>query len=108
MIVTVATDAIDRYHSVMADLDERFGRLDATEAAIRHGSIFLGMKTDWFREGTKLARDSWFNLKYYTWVEQQGKTVDELNAQRDPAFWIAEQEKVAEITKLQREARGSA
>ena len=33
----------------------------------------------------------WHNLKYYTWVEQQGKTVEELDAQRDPAWWEAEQ-----------------
>jgi hypothetical protein len=36
-------------------------------------------------------------LKYYTWVEQQGKTVEELNAQRNPEFWLAEQARVAEI-----------
>ena len=108
MIVTVATDAIDRYHSVMADLDERFGSLDTIEAAIRYESILLGMKTDWFREGTKLARDSWFNLKYYTWVEQQGKTVEELNAQLDPEYWIKQQEKVSEITGQQRKARSGA
>jgi hypothetical protein len=27
------------------------------------------------------------NLKYYTWVEQQGKTYEELMAQWDPEYW---------------------
>ncbi len=27
------------------------------------------------------------NLKYFTWVEQQGKSSEELNAQWQPEFW---------------------
>ena len=27
------------------------------------------------------------NLKYFTWVEQQGKTVEELDALWSPSFW---------------------
>ena len=30
-------------------------------------------------------------------VEQQGKTVEELDAQRDPEWWIGHQKKVSEI-----------
>ncbi len=105
-VFTVATDTMDRYHSVMAELSETYGAMDEVEAAVRMGSIFHGAKLDWIREGTQLAKQSWFNLKYYTWVEQQGKTVEELDAQRDPAFWLAEQAKVAETDKLLKEARG--
>jgi hypothetical protein len=36
-------------------------------------------------------------LKYYTWVEQQGKTVQELDAQREPAWWERHQQMVQEI-----------
>jgi len=28
------------------------------------------------------------NLKYFTWVEQQGKTSEELTAQWQPEFWV--------------------
>jgi hypothetical protein len=38
-------------------------------------------------------------LKYYTWVEQQGKTVQELDAQLNPEWWLREQAKVTEIDK---------
>jgi cysteine synthase A len=105
-VFTVATDTMDRYHSVMAELTKRHGRMDETEAAVRAASIFRGVRTDWFREGTRHNRQCWFNLKYYTWVEQQGKTVEELDAQRDPEFWRREQAKVADTDRRLRDARG--
>jgi cysteine synthase A len=105
-IFTVATDTMDRYHSVMDQMTKTYGRMDETEAAVRLVSIFHRAGLDWIREGTAHARQCWFNLKYYTWVEQQGKTVQELDAQRDPGFWLAEQAKVEEIDRRLREARG--
>ena len=99
VVVTICTDAIDRYHSVMADMTAKYGRMDETEASARLTSIFHGQKTDYIREGTHHARDCWHNLKYYTWVEQQGKSVEELNAQRDPEFWIRHQEMVGEVDR---------
>lgn len=95
-IVTIATDAIDRYRSVMAEMTRTYGRMDEAEAMAR-AHIFLDQKTDWIKEGTVENRRQWHNLKYFTWVEQQGKTVEELNAQLDPAWWLAEQAKVSEI-----------
>jgi cysteine synthase A len=101
VIVTVLTDAMDRYHSVMAQMTAEYGEMDGTEAEVRLVSIFHKQKLDWIQEGTREARARWHNLKYFTWVEQQGKTVEELDAQRNPQFWVAEQERVAEIdTKL--------
>ncbi len=105
-VFTIATDTMDRYHSVIAELTQTYGAMDEMEAAVRLGSIFHGAKLDWIREGTQLAKQCWFNLKYYTWVEQQGKTVEELDAQRDPAFWLAEQAKVEEVSRALAERRG--
>ncbi len=105
VIVTVCTDAIDRYRSVMRQLTEQYGPMDETEAAIRLVSIFHKQKLDWIKEGTREVRTQWHNLKYFTWVEQQGKTVAELDAQRDPNWWAAEQAKVAEIDERIRQAR---
>jgi hypothetical protein len=105
-VFTIATDTMDRYGSVMKQLDETYGTMDEMEAAVRAVSIFHGAGTDWFLEGTRHARQCWFNLKYYTWVEQQGKTVEELDAQRDPEFWLAQQAKVEETDRRLRELRG--
>lgn len=97
VIVTVATDSLDRYHSVMDSMAECYGRLDEAETVGRVESIFKGMRTDWIMPGTSDARERWHNLKYYTWVEQQGKSVEELDAQRDPAWWLEHQQRVQAI-----------
>ncbi len=97
LVVTVATDTLDRYHSVMAHMAQRYGTLDEAAATGRIERIFRGAGLDWIQPGTAAARERWHNLKYYTWVEQQGKTVGELDAQRDPLWWEAEQQLVGEI-----------
>ena len=97
LVVTILTDAIDRYRSVMAQMTRTYGKMGATEAKVRLESVFHGQGLDWIMEGTREARARWHNLKYYTWVEQQGKKVEELNAQRHPEYWLAEQARVAEI-----------
>ncbi len=95
-IVTIATDWMDRYYSVMAEMTRTYGAMDEAEATAR-AHIFLDQKTDWIKEGTVDARRQWHNLKYYTWVEQQGKRVEELNAQLDPEWWLVHQQRVSEI-----------
>lgn len=95
-VVTICTDNIDRYHSVMGEMTRDHGKMDEAEATAR-AQIFIDQKTDWIHEGTQEMRRQWHNLKYYTWVEQQGKTVEELNAQLDPDWWTAHQRMVGEI-----------
>jgi len=46
-----------------------------------HARHVLGVRTDGLLELTYAERRRVHNLKYYTWVEQQGKTSEELNAQ---------------------------
>ncbi len=105
LIVTVCTDDISRYRSVMSRLTEKEGPMDEAEATARMTHIFHGAGLDWIQEGTVHNRNRWHNLKYYTWVEQQGKTVEMLEAQRDPEWWLAEQAKVSEIDERIRKAR---
>ncbi len=99
VVVTICTDAIDRYHSVMEEMSQTYGKMDRAEALARLDSIFLGQKTDWIHEGTMDMRKQWHNLKYYTWVEQQGKSVEELNEQMHQDWWIKHQQMVGEIDK---------
>lgn len=105
VIVTICTDAIDRYHSVMEEMTRTYGVMDATEAAVRLGAIFHGQKTDWIKDGTPDVRRQWHNLKYYTWVEQQGKTVAQLDAQLSPSWWAEHQQMVPEIDTRIKQAR---
>ena len=99
VIVTVATDAMERYGSVMSSVRNQNGPLDEAAATAIVAGVFHRAGTDWVMEGSREARERWHNLKYYTWVEQQGKTVAELDAQRDPAWWIGHQEQVTEIDR---------
>ncbi len=104
-IITIATDAIDRYWSVMKQLDEQFGKMDRAEAKSRYERIFLGQELSGIFEEDKWTRERWHNLKYYTWVEQQGKTVEELNAQKDQSYWREKQKEIEEIDRLLKEYR---
>lgn len=97
VVATISTDALDRYHSVMDDMRARFGRLDEAAAVGRVEGVFHSATTDWVQIGTAENRTRWHNLKYYTWVEQQGKSVEELDAQRDPAWWLSHQALITEI-----------
>ncbi len=107
VIVTICTDAIDRYRSVMEQMTATYGKMDETEAAVRLVSIFHKQKLDWISEATHQTGNQWHNLKYYTWVEQQGKTVEELDAQRSQDYWQAQQAQVEEMDRLLLEHRAS-
>jgi cysteine synthase len=99
VIITVATDALDRYYSVIGDLHTAYGELDEAAAVGRVEGVFHAAATDWIQPGNVETRTRWHNLKYYTWVEQQGKTVEDLDAQRDSQWWIDHQQRVGEIDR---------
>jgi cysteine synthase A len=97
VIVTAAADGLDRYHSIVARMQEEYGALDEAAAAARIEGVFHAVGTDYVQHATPHIHQRWHNLKYYTWVEQQGKSVEELDAQRDPAWWEKHQQMVTEI-----------
>jgi hypothetical protein len=77
------------------------------DEAKRRVDIFRKTDTsDWVQEGTAFHRTRWHNQKYYTWVEQQGKDVDELRALAEQEFWLKEQSKIADIDKKLAKTRG--
>ena len=105
-VVTVATDALDRYPSVLRRLEKTTGPLTRDRAEAHLESIFHGQKLDWISEGTLASRERWHNLKYFTWVEQQGKTVAELDAQRVQGWWAREAALAGDVDRRLREVRG--
>lgn len=104
LIVTVATDGFDRYPSVLQWLEEREGR-QTHEKALRRMEIFHRVATDWVQEGRRENRERWHNQKYFTWVEQQGKSIEALQMQTDPGFWRSQRERVGDIDRRIRELR---
>ena len=64
----------------IVELNQMYGAYTANEAHLDHCVHMLGIKTDNMEELTYATRKRIHNLKYYTWVEQQGETVEDLNA----------------------------
>jgi cysteine synthase A len=60
---------------------------DEIVAAEVFGEHLLGAATDNLRELTHEERERIFNLGYYTWVEQQGTSLEEFQVRRKPSFW---------------------
>ena len=80
VVATVMTDSAQMYASRVKELQEADGAYSREMAAVDFHTHILGEKTDNMMELTYPLRKHVHNLKYYTWVEQQGKTSEELNA----------------------------
>ena len=80
VVCTVLTDSADMYRSRLAELTQQLGEYDAKAAAYDFALHLMGLKTDCMAELGYYDRKRVHNLKYYTWVEQQGKTTEELDA----------------------------
>ena len=59
-----------------------------------------GEGIDNMRELNYYDRKALHNLKYFTWVEQQGRTSEELNRLWDPEFWDEQWEQIPRYDKL--------
>ncbi len=81
VIFTVATDSMELYQSRIQELREQYGDYSEVNAAVDFERYLMATSTDWMIEMTYYDKKRMHNLKYFTWVEQQGKTVEELNEQ---------------------------
>jgi hypothetical protein len=71
------------------ELKKERGAYRVQDAIADFAGPLAHQSVDYFKELTYPERKAIHNLKYYTWVEQQGKSCDELNAQWDPEYWRA-------------------
>jgi cysteine synthase len=87
VIFTPLTDSMEMYGSRLAEETELRGAYTERDA-ITHKSRWLdGIVTDNLRELTFRDRKALHNFKYFTWVEQQQRGVEELRELWDPDFW---------------------
>jgi len=102
VILTVFTDSMELYGSRLEELRETRGKYSERDAVRDYHSHLLGAKADHMLELNHYDRKRIHNLKYFTWVEQQGKDVDELNAQWSeyPDYWKRIQSNADEIDQL--------
>lgn len=87
VVFTVFTDSMDLYKSRLAELAAGRGRYTHDNAVADMERRLLGATVDYMRELSFTDRKALHNLKYFTWVEQQGRTSDELRRLWEPGFW---------------------
>ena len=87
-IITVATDGADLYLSELNKTKEEFiGIYDESSCAEIIGQYLKGATTDNTLELNQREKERIFNLGYYTWVEQQGITIEEFEKRKNQNFW---------------------
>jgi hypothetical protein len=88
IIFTVATDSMEMYRSRLKEENEKHGEFTNRDEAVSFDADILGLNIDHIIEMNYYEKKRMHNLKYFTWIEQQGKTVEELNAQwYDKNYW---------------------
>jgi hypothetical protein len=87
VLLTSLTDSVELYRTRLDELRAERGEYSSLDAHVDFERFLLGTTTDHLRELRYTDRKSIHNLKYFTWVEQQGRTVEELDALWDPVFW---------------------
>jgi cysteine synthase len=87
VVVTILTDSMELYGSRLEELRESAGPYDEPTAWRHLGRYLEAVTTDHMRELTSVDRRALHNLKYFTWVEQQRRSVEDLEMLWDPDFW---------------------
>jgi cysteine synthase len=101
IVLTVLTDSMEMYQSRLAELSAERGEFTELDAAGVYQRYLLGATIDYVQEPGYYERKRIHNLKYYTWVEQQGKSYEEIQAQwYDPGYWANVPRQVEEIDAL--------
>jgi hypothetical protein len=95
VVATVLTDSVDMYRSRIEELRDEEGEYKTVNAAADFARSLLGEGTDNMLELSYPERKRVHNLKYYTWVEQQGRSAEELDDQwyrQDKTFMGVQQQ----------------
>jgi len=102
VIFTPITDSMELYASRMKELKKMHGPYSERLADQHYGRYLLGTTADNVRELNYADQKALHNFKYFTWVEQQGRSSDELRQLWDQDFWreVFSQEVVNEWDRL--------
>ncbi len=101
ILLTVLTDSMELYRSRLVEMHHEFGEYDRTDAAVDYARWIQGESTDNMLELRYTDRRRVHQLKYFTWVEQQGRTYAEIQAQwYDKDYWTNFQRQIPEIDTL--------
>jgi cysteine synthase len=100
-MVSIATDSMQLYGSRLSELAAERGVYSAADAQ-RDIELVDSITIDHTKELSYYEKKTVHNLKYYTWIEQQGRGVQELNDQwyDHDNYWYAMFDQVHEIDAL--------
>ncbi len=80
VVVSIATDSMQLYESRLEELEQELG-IYTHALAQRDLELMNAVSMDYTKELSYYDKKAIHNLKYFTWIEQQGRELDELNAQ---------------------------
>lgn len=101
VVATVLTDSMEMYQSRLVELTQKRGEFTELDAAGVYHRYLLGTTIDYMQELGYYDRKRVHSLKYYTWVEQQRKSYEEIQAQwYDDNYWTDIPSHVDEIDAL--------
>ncbi len=102
IILTVLTDSMELYQSRLEQMRKENKNYSKMDAAIAHQQLLKGISTDYMEELDYISKKRIHNLKYYTWIEQQGKDLEELNNQwyDDENYWRDIHQQASQIDHL--------
>jgi cysteine synthase len=108
VVITVGTDSAALYGSERRKFEATHypAGFDAVNAGEVFGQHLLGIEDDHLLELSHLERKRVFNLGYYTWVEQQGVSVEDFDRRKSQGFWKRLQQVVPIWDKLIEEFNG--
>jgi hypothetical protein len=92
---------MDLYQSRLEEMHHEFGDYTELDAAAHFARYLEGLTIDHLQELLYSDRRRIHNLKYFTWVEQQGKTYEEIMDQwYNGNYWTNFQDQISDIDKL--------
>ncbi|MCP3889530.1 MAG: pyridoxal-phosphate dependent enzyme [Desulfobulbaceae bacterium] len=100
-VVSIATDSMQLYGSRLEELTEERGNYTESDTQ-RDLQLLDSVGLDNMKELNYYDKKAIHNLKYYTWIEQQAKDVEELNAQwyDHNNYWTNTFNQVGQIDEL--------
>jgi len=101
VVFTVFTDSLALYGSRLAELSVGRGTYERRQAD-RDYERLTSLSTDHLLELSHIDRRRVHNLKYFTWIEQLGKDIEELRRQWSDhrSYWGELHEQVSAIDSL--------
>lgn len=98
ILMSIATDSMELYGSRIEEYREQSGEYTDTRAAVDYNRYIADLGIDYMLETSYYDRKRMHNLKYFTWIEQQGRELEDLNAQwYDAAWWTDQFRSTAEL-----------